>query len=200
MKYKKKQLFGLYKYFLNLFFVIFLFFIIASSGQTKQIAVSNINSVKALESTKLVFNEPEVIEIEKEEPEYQMVYSVSEIKNSVNKKMEFIGTLTGYGPDCAGCSGIVGCPPYKSVLNGNITYDDPNYGNIRILAADPSIPCGSIIKIANYKNQADFIGIVLDRGSAIKGLTMDLLYDSEGTTEDLGRQYNIDFKIERWGF
>lgn len=41
-----------------------------------------------------------------------------------------------------------------------------------------SIPCGSIIKISNYFD-SDFYGIVLDRGSAIVGLTMDLLYESE---------------------
>ena len=196
MKYKKKQLFMLYRYFFNLFFVFFLFLLIASSNPRGQIAVSNINTVKSIESSKLIFLPQETIEL----PEYQRVNSVNEIRNSSNKKIEFIGTLTGYGPDCAGCSGNLGCPPHKNVKNGNITYNDSTYGDIRILAADPSIPCGSIIKIANYKGLPEFIGIVLDRGSAIKGLTMDLLYDSENTKEDLGRQYEIDFKIERWGF
>ena len=46
----------------------------------------------------------------------------------------------------------------------------------------------------------DFYGIVLDRGSAIVGLTMDLLYPSEKDTIVIGRQRNITFSIERWGW
>ena len=85
--------------------------------------------------------------------------------------------------------------------NGNIYYDDKEYGRIRIVAADRSIPCGSIVKISNYKfSNGDFYGIVLDRGSSIVGLTMDLLYTSEKDTVVIGRTYNISFKIERWGY
>ena len=43
-------------------------------------------------------------------------------------------------------------------------------------------------------------GIVLDRGGAIVGLTMDLLYPSEKDTVIIGRQYDINFKIVRWGY
>ena len=130
-----------------------------------------------------------------------LVDSIAELETSDNKKLEFTGTLTGYGPDCEGCSGIVGCSPYQNVQAGNIYYEDEIYGKIRILAADPSIPCGSIIKISNYNFiKGDFYGIVLDRGSAIQGLTMDLLYESEKDTLKIGRTYNINFKIERWGF
>ena len=39
----------------------------------------------------------------------------------------------------------------------------------------------------------DFYGIVLDRGGAIVGLTMDLLYPSEKDTVVIGRQYKIVF-------
>ena len=90
---------------------------------------------------------------------------------------------------------------YQNVTNGNIYYEDNEYGKIRILAADRSIPCGSIVKISNYKFiENEFYGIVLDRGSSIVGLTMDLLHEGEGDTIVVGRQYNINFEIVRWGF
>ena len=87
-------------------------------------------------------------------------------------------------------------------MNGKNYYQDSNYGKIRILAADYSIPCGSIIKISNFKfvDGNEFYGIVLDRGSAIVGLTMDLLYPSEKDTVIIGRQKNIHFTVERWGW
>ena len=114
---------------------------------------------------------------------------------------EYTGRLTGYGPDCIGCGGTLACPPNSNVQGGNIYYEDDNYGKIRILAADPSIPCGSIVKVSNYTPLGeDFYGIVLDRGSDIQGLTMDLLYESENQVRNLGRTYNINFKLERWGY
>ncbi len=70
------------------------------------------------------------------------------------------------------------------------------------MASDRSIPCGSIIRIDNYKfnNNEPLYAITLDRGSAIVGMTMDLLYPSEADTEIIGRNYNILFTIERWGW
>lgn len=199
MKYEKKQINSLRLYFLNFFFIIFLLFLVATSNKTNTIVVNNINTVKAIESSRI-----ESIETNLNNQfinEFTKVFSTDEIKLNQNKKIEFMGTLTGYGPDCEGCSGIVGCSPYQNVKNGNIYYEDTNYGKIRILAADKSIPCGSIVKISNYKfSDGDFYGIVLDRGSAIVGLTMDLLHESENDTVIIGRQYNINFKIERWGF
>ena len=197
MKYKHKKNKELINYFFCLFFIIALAFIIASSNQKDVIVASNINSVKAIESSRVALTSKEAEE--QIIPEYITVSSLEEIKNNSGKKIEFAGTITGYGPDCPGCSGILACPPNMNVLNNNIYYNDSSYGTIRILAADPSIPCGSIIKVSNYDNQ-EFYGIVLDRGRDIHGFTMDLLFESENTTSYLGRRYNINFKIERWGF
>lgn len=191
---KNKQIKSIRKYFLNLFYVIFLLFLIATSNTKNSIVVNNINTVKGVESSRIV--KYEVNNLEK----FVKVFSVQEINLNQTKKIEFTGTLTGYGADCVGCSGILGCQPHQDVRNGNIYYNDNTYGKIRILAADSSIPCGSIVKISNYKFSDDFYGIVLDRGSAIVGLTMDLLHESESDTIKIGRQYNINFKIERWGF
>lgn len=194
----KKQINSLNQYFRGLFFIIILLFIVATSNTKSSIVTTNINTVKAVESSRIEKIEKE--EVSKIE-EYIKVNSILEIETNKNKKIEFTGTLTGYGPDCEGCSGILGCSPYQNVKNGNIYYEDKTYGKIRILAADKSIPCGSIIKISNYSFiEGEFYGIVLDRGSAINGLTMDLLYESEQDTIKIGRTYNINFKVERFGF
>ena len=172
-------------------------FIIVSGNQKTNIVTSNVNNVKSLQSTRIV-NKPNSFT-----PKTKLVTNTNDIKKyGKNHKIEFNGTLTGYGPDCPGCSGIVYCRPNPNVLNGEIYFNDTDYGKLRILAADYSIPCGSIIKISNFKfvDGNEFYGIVLDRGSAIVGLTMDLLYPSEKDTAVIGRQRDINFKIERWGW
>ena len=195
---KNKQINPLKKYFFNLFYIIFLLFLIATSNTKSSIVVSNINTVKAVESSRI---ESLGVPFSNKSQEFIKVFSTDEISLNQNKKIEFMGTLTGYGPDCVGCSGIVGCPPYQNVKNGNIYYEDSTYGKIRIVAADKNIPCGSIVKISNYPYiDGEFYGIVLDRGSSIVGLTMDLLYQNEQETIKIGRTYNINFQITRWGF
>jgi 3D (Asp-Asp-Asp) domain-containing protein len=170
-------------------------FIIVGGNKKTNIVTSNVNNVKSVLSTRIVQKE--------DEEKVRLVRNVNEIKKyGLNSKIKFIGTLTGYGPDCPGCGGHVACRPNPDVRNGNIYYTDKEYGKIRILAADYSIPCGSIIHISNFKfvPNKEFVGIVLDRGSAIVGLTMDLLYPSEADTVIIGRQRNIEFEVLRWGW
>ena len=183
-------------YFLIIFFFVVAFIIV--SGNTKtNIVTSNINNVKSLQSTRIV-NKTNVFT-----RNTKIVKNTNDIKQYGSLyQLEFTGTLTGYGADCEGCSGIVACRPNPNVKNSNIYFEDSEYGKLRILAADYSIPCGSIIKISNFKfvSGEELYGIVLDRGSAIVGLTMDLLYPSEKDTLIIGRQYNINFAIKRWGW
>jgi len=187
----KKKVINYFILIIGLFVVAF----IALSGNTKtNIITSNVHNVKSILSSRIV--KQNVVST-------KLVTSVSDIKTyGMSTKIKFIGTLTGYGPDCEGCGGHVACRPNPDVRNGNIYYNDSKYGKLRILAADYSIPCGSIIHIENYKfaENNEFTGIVLDRGSAIVGLTMDLLYPSEADTVVIGRQRNISFTIERWGW
>ena len=117
----------------------------------------------------------------------------------------FTGALTGYGPDCIGCGGRVSCNSKNSgrqdVRNGNIFYNDEEYGKIRIVAADKNIPCGTIIEISNFIFEPDpVIAVVLDRGGVINGTLFDLLYPSEKDTTKIGYQRNIKYKILRWGW
>ncbi len=180
--------------YLVVIFVFAIAFIIVGGNKKTNIVTSNVNNVKSVLSTRIV---------QKNTESTKLVRNVNEIKKYGSiTKIKFVGTLTGYGPDCPGCGGHVVCRPNPDVRNGNIYYTDKEYGKIRILAADYSIPCGSIVHISNFKfvPNKEFTGIVLDRGSAIVGLTMDLLYPSEADTVIIGRQRNIEFEILRWGW
>ena len=182
------------RYYFVIIGLFIIAFIVASGNKKVDIVTSNVHNVKSILSTRIV---------KQNTVSTKLVTNVGDIrKYGMNSKLKFIGTLTGYGPDCPGCGGHVACSPNPDVRNGNIYFNDKTYGKIRILAADKSIPCGSIIHIENYKfvDGNEFTGIVLDRGSAIVGLTMDLLYPSEKDTVVVGRQYNIHFSIERWGW
>ena len=194
MKNKNSLFLYLKKYFIGFFYVFLVLFVIVYGNERKNVVTTNVNTVKSIKYSKISSN--------RENNQFKVVDSTTAIKEYGSKyKLEFTGTLTGYGPDCVGCSGIVACSPNPNVKNNNIYYNDKEYGKIRILAADRSIPCGSIIKISNFSFiEDDFYGIVLDRGGAIVGLTMDLLYPSEKDTVIIGRQYDINFKIVRWGY
>ncbi len=112
----------------------------------------------------------------------------------------FVGNLTGYGPDCVGCIGIVACRPFPNVTNGNIYFDDSEFGTVYIIAADRSIPCGTIIEISNFNLSPEPIrAIVLDRGGVIKGKLIDLLFPTEEEAKIVGFQRNINYTILRWG-
>ncbi len=127
------------------------------------------------------------------------IFKKIEIK--VKKKEHIIkkytGYITAYGPDCKGCSGIT-----ASGLNvkNTIYYHDKEYGKIRIVAADKSIPFGTIVRINYHKTIV--IAIVLDRGSAIgfnRNALFDLLYKSERESNKFGKK-KASFEILRYGY
>ena len=143
---------------------------------------------------------------------------ISEVKNEVvlkgtGKEGEFTGKLTGYGPDCPGCSlvGNVSCETREgkrhSLINDGIYYTDKDFGELRILAADNSLfPCGTIIKV-NNGIMKEFYGIVLDTGytmrNALKSgiVWLDLAFKTEAETESAGvTSSNTKFSVQRWGW
>jgi 3D (Asp-Asp-Asp) domain-containing protein len=125
-----------------------------------------------------------------------------EIYNSVphEEVLEtFSGELTGYGPDCTGCSGKTASG--YDVRNGNIYYEDAQYGKVRIIATDKKYQLGSIIRITVPNVYTETItAIVLDRGGAIRGSKVDLLFEHEGATGGLGRQKDVKFEVLRYGW
>ena len=100
--------------------------------------------------------------IEKEEP-------VVEDVPVVNNNEVLTGKMSGYGPDCVGCSGYLAYGTY--VGDGNVYYNDSEYGNVRIVAGDKKYKFGTIVKINN-----SMLAIVLDRGGSI-GVGKKFLFD-----------------------
>ena len=128
----------------------------------------------------------------------EFIYVDKEIKifNKIELKKEktipvlatYNGNITAYGPDCKGCSGTT-ASGYK--VKKTIYYHDKEFGKVRIVAADKSLPFGTIIRISDLSVfNEPIIAIVLDRGSAIgfnKNVYFDLLYKSERDTLSFGK-------------
>ena len=133
---------------------------------------------------------------------YQYVYkeqiNIPVIKEDVLET--FNGVVTGYGPDCIGCSGITASG--YNVLN-TIYYIDKEYDKVRVVASDRKYPFGTIVRFTNIDNYENYIAIVLDRGGAIgndKKAQFDLLFASENESSNFGRKYNVKFEILRYGY
>ena len=174
--------------------LIIMFVIVVSGNKKEEMITYNISSINSIQAVHLVskYNPKEV----------ETIYAngIAEIvKYGSTNPVIFNGTMTGYGPDCVGCTGKVYCPPRNDVRNGNIYFNDNEYGKVRIVAADHSIPCGTMVKVTGGKLKEPMTAIVLDRGGVIKGTLMDLLVESEHASNPVGRQ-NVTYEIVRWGW
>lgn len=148
-------------------------------------------------------------DLEQESPnvstEEVIVQEKVEVNTAIEKTEEVVsileneilfGKMSGYGPDCVGCSGYLANGKY--VGDGNIYYDDSEYGRVRIVAGDKKYKFGTIVRIND-----SMLAIVLDRGGAIgigKKFMFDLLYESEVEANKNGVFYNTKFEILRNGF
>ena len=107
----------------------------------------------------------------------------------------YVGNLTGYVADCPLCGGTLGCTGQDVLTNRITTYNDIQYGNVRIVASSSNLACGSIVK---YKlNNEDITAIVLDRG--VLGTDLDLLVSSLDQAYNIGRR-NISYDVLRFGW
>ena len=124
----------------------------------------------------------------------------------------YTGRLTGYGPDCVGCSkvGNVACltenKKNHSLINDGIYYTDDEYGKVRIVSAAKVFPCGTIIQISQ-DDSFPFYAVVLDRGGSMEyawsegRVWMDLAYESNAVVlNDSLTGRNIEFSVQRWGW
>ncbi len=137
----------------------------------------------------------------------------AEIEIGTGDKADYVGKMTGYGADCIGCSGAgtLACKTkdgsYHSLTKDGMTYNDDEYGNVRIIAASlDKFPCGTIIKVDN-PNLGTFNAIVLDTGGAMKNawkngvVHMDLAYVTETDPAiHLSTSSNVKYSVQRWGF
>ena len=157
----------------------------SSFGDIQFRKVSNTENINSVDST--------VVKLEKD-------FSGSVAKSSFTDVLEtIVGSLSAYGPDCNGCSGRLGGG--YDARGGNYTYNDKQYGTIRIVAGDPKYPYGTIVRIKGIGD--DFIAIVLDRGGAIginRRFTFDLLCPSEANASSYGSHRGVTFEILRYGY
>jgi 3D (Asp-Asp-Asp) domain-containing protein len=151
-------------------------------------------------------NNNEIVELQ------QLVNKVTVI--GTGDEANYKGVLTGYGPDCEGCSlvGNVACftkeKTKHSLIYNGLTYNDSEYGEVRILAAALNkFPCGTIIYVDNGILKP-FYGIVLDTGATMRNawnnegrVWIDLAFATEKETITSGAtSYNTKFKVERFGW
>lgn len=148
------------------------------------------SSEEKKEEEKVVVEEAPVVE---EKPvEVSPVSSNSAIET-------YVGTLTGYGADCYGCSGYTSS---GHNLNESMYYNDSEYGTVRILAADKQFPFYSIFRVSNVPGMEPFIGIVLDRGGNVgfgRGTLFDLAYSNESDPNLIHLTNNVTFELLRSG-
>ena len=124
----------------------------------------------------------------------------------------YIGIITGYGPDCDTCDGrgYVYCPAsngkWHSLTEDGIFYEDYQFGTIRILAADHrEFPCGTIVEINNKNLDEPLFGIVLDTGAAMRKaynngvIHMDLAFQTEVNLR-FATDTETNFTVRRWGW
>lgn len=179
--------------------VLFTFLCVISSGNTKKSnIVSNMNGVRSIEAIHMVMK----YDNREKKLEVRSVSTMEEASEyGPTMPISFEGQMTAYKASCVGCTGRVSCPPRQDVRNDNIYYEDQEYGSIRILAADANIPCGTIVQITNVTFSSEpIIGIVLDRGGAIKGNIMDFLVGENDDMNVIGRQQNVHYEVIRWGW
>ena len=214
--------------------ILFLFLVFMKEGSNNSLlTIDNNNLEKMADSTSILFEKEETVDIGnedvvivlddntqsevQEEKQEEEENTVTKLDNVIET---YTGILTGYGPDCAGCgnfnTGKVSTASgyhVSNIVDGaiepafTITYNDEEYGEVRIVAADANIPFYSIVRITVPHWESPVTAIVLDRGSTVgfencrseRGcLTQfDLLYPTEA--ESLGKTRNVTFELLRSG-
>lgn len=136
------------------------------------------------------------VEVQKAEKEKVNVT----IKDTTNEEVltVFSGTVSHYGPDCVGCSGVT-ASGYN--VKNTIYYQDKTYGTLRIVAADKKVPLGSVLRLTYHDKVIH--AIVLDRGGAIgfsKNFILDLLCESERESYKQGIMKETKVEVLRYGY
>ena len=191
MRYKYKNYFPLIKYFFCLFLIITLVFLIALSNNRNIIVASNINTVKAIESSRII--KIETIKEYEENLEYIEITNPEDLTLNINNYIKFKGRLKGYS-----LKNSLSCDVKSKIIN-DIYYKDETYDNIRILASSNIFPCGTIIQMS-IEDKSTFYGIVLDNYTESSSFNFKLLFENKYIANYVGEYDNINFKLFRWGY
>ena len=169
-----------------------------TSASSDDVIVSLADDEEQDEESKAVVKEkeptPEQTKLEEKQPMLNLFYDNPVIGDP------YYGKLTGYGPDCYGCT--TGCTRTGHNLYNSIYYEDSEYGTVRILAADPSFGKYAIFRVSNVPGMDPFIGIVLDTGGNVgfgKGTLFDLAFATEKDPDIIGLTKNVKFELLREG-
>lgn len=123
------------------------------------------------------------------------------IKNEYNNQIisSAVGNLTAYTYDCPTCNKKLACDSAVDLSNGNVMFNDNDYGNVRIVASSKKYPCGTIVRFNKKSLSEDpIIAIVLDRG--VNGNTLDILVENDSiATNNVGRS-KINYDVLRSGW
>ncbi|MBE6154715.1 MAG: hypothetical protein E7163_04005 [Firmicutes bacterium] len=180
-----------FKYIAKIVIIFLVLFGIKSSSFKIETYSSNENLNKSVNlSTMAIFINKE--EEEKRNEEALQTYLWGSLDS-------YTGDLTGYGADCALCTGRLACMSSLDLSNGRTTYEDKTYGEVRIVASSKNLPCGTIIRFDSLRiSEKPVIAIVLDRG--VLGNDIDLLTPSEAYAgEHIGRTV-ITYDVLRFGW
>lgn len=170
-------------------------FIVFSSNEVSK-EINNINLEKAVDTYSLRISY-EALNKKNLKPVLFDSFSDA-VLNAKYYDTSFVGKLTHYGPDCALCGGYLGCNG-QYAKNGNIYYNDKEYGTVRIVASSKTLPCGSIIRInVDQYDPNGMYAIVLDRG--VGPGVIDLLKTSETAESPVRTVNNVVFDIVRYGY
>ena len=118
--------------------------------------------------------------------------------------LKFTGSMTAYGKDCCGSEpSRQGITASGYDLKQSLTYNDPTYGSVRIIASDRNFKLYSIIKVDDPVD-GSYDAIVLDRAGSIIGLNkvkkFDLAVESENfASSSYGVHKNVSFEVLRIG-
>ncbi len=124
--------------------------------------------------------------------------------DSVYVGLKFTGSMTAYGRDCCGSDpSRWGITSSGYDLKQSLTYNDPTYGSVRIVASDKNFKLYSIIQI-NDPIDGSYNAIVLDRAGSVIGLNktkkFDLAVESESyASSNYGVHKNVTFQVLRVG-
>ena len=118
--------------------------------------------------------------------------------------LKFTGSMTAYGKDCCGSDpSRWGITSSGYDLKQSLTYNDPTYGSVRIVASDRNFKLYSIIKVDDPID-GSYNAIVLDRAGSVIGLNktkkFDLAVESESyASSNYGVHRNVTFEVLRIG-
>lgn len=169
-------------YFVRMSIIIFVLIIAKSTSDVNVALVENDNVNKTVNLTTMAMK---IIEVE-DAIKYTPIAT-------------YTGDLTGYAYNCPLCNGTLGCMPKYNIKDGTTTYNDYEYGEVKIVASSKNLACGSIVRFTSSRvGEGEQFAIVLDRG--VGGYSLDLLAPSEEYASKYIGRSEITYDLLRSGW